>query len=94
MVGLRQIHKTDGIFLLYQFLWKETIKRNYVFSACKKNRGSEKQRYPEPLPSSFLDIGESLSAYLQADINVLRIKKNVNVFDFFYKIITGLDKKR
>ena len=61
-------------------LAKETIKRNYVFSACKKNRGSEKQRYPEPLPSSFLDIGESLSAYLQADKNILRIKKNVNVF--------------
>ena len=62
-----------------------------MFSACKKNRGSEKQRYPEPLPSSFLDIGESLSAYLQADKNILRIKKIVNVF--FYKIITGLDKK-
>ena len=64
-----------------------------MFSACKKNRGSEKQRYPEPLPSSFLDIGESLSAYLQADINILRIKKNVNVFDFFYKIIAVWIKK-
>ena len=64
-----------------------------MFSACKKNRGSEKQRYPEPLPSSFLDIGESLSAYLQADKNILRIKKIVNGFDFFYKIIAVWIKK-
>ena len=66
-----------------------------MFSACKKNRGSEKQRYPEPLPSSFLDIGESLSAYLQADKNILRIKKIVNGFDFFYKIIAvGIKKDK
>ena len=62
-----------------------------MFSACKKNRGSEKQRYPEPLPSSFLDIGESLSAYLQADKNILRIKKIVNVF--FIKLLPGWIKK-
>lgn len=36
----------------------------------QKNSADEKQRFPSALPSSKLDIGESLSVYLQTDINI------------------------
>ena len=43
----------------------------------KKNGGFERQRPLKPPPSSKLDIGESLSAFLQAEIKILYTIKRV-----------------
>ena len=44
----------------------------------KKNEASEEQRFQKPRRPIFTVIGESLSAYLQAVINIARTKKTVN----------------
>ena len=48
--------------------------------AHKKNRGPKQQRHSRPLPSDFSDIGESLSAYLQAIFNILQSRLIVKFF--------------
>ena len=47
-------------------------------NAQKKNEASEEQRFQKLRRPIFTVIGESLSAYLQAVINIARTKKTVN----------------
>ena len=53
----------------------------------KKNEASEEQRFQKPRRPIFTVIGESLSAYLQAVINIARTKKQSIKKSFFFQQI-------
>ena len=54
---------------------KKNCKKN---KSIKKNEAPEEQRFQKPRRPIFTVIGESLSAYLQADYTILFDRQTVN----------------
>ena len=61
----------------------------------KKTRFPDSNTKREPCRPALLDIGESLSAYLQADFNIIPYSSDVNTFcENFTKFFVNRHRKR